>query len=103
MQQLLGGPGLNLTRANSKWIGTPVHENVVCTVTRASGITSMAAWLDAKTPAAALLQAPQPMTSPRSRRRHSACRCNSSPGKGTAEIRLAADGGDCWGLLGLGR
>ena len=109
LQQLLGGPGLNLTRANSNGSVPPVHENVVCTVTKASGITSMAAWLDAKTPVKLGGTAPGSPTDdvPKIPAATLGLPLQLIAGyKGTAEIRLAADGGEiaggCWAWDGQG-
>jgi tripartite-type tricarboxylate transporter receptor subunit TctC len=62
-QQLYGGPGIEFDGRKFEWIGVPVKDHVVCALTKASGITSIDAWMSAKSRSnwAAALRAP-PMT-----------------------------------------
>jgi tripartite-type tricarboxylate transporter receptor subunit TctC len=103
VQQLLGSPGVEFDARQFEWIGTPVHESVVCTVTKASGINSMAMWLDARTPVKLGGTAPGSPTDdvPKILAATLGLPLQLVAGyKGTAEIRLAADGGEiaggCW-------
>ena len=49
-QQLFGGQGIEFDARKFEWIGVPVKDNVVCALTKASGITSVDAWISSKTP-----------------------------------------------------
>src|SRR5262249_56051628 len=48
--QVLGQPGIEFDARRFEYIGATVKEEVVCSMTRASGITSVDQWLAAKTP-----------------------------------------------------
>src|SRR5215468_7835380 len=48
--QILGLPGIEFDARKFEWIGIPAKDHVVCAFTRASGITSVEAWMAAKTP-----------------------------------------------------
>src|SRR6266536_2076409 len=47
-QQLFGGYGIEFDARKFEWIGVPVKDHVVCALTKASGITSVDAWMTAK-------------------------------------------------------
>jgi tripartite-type tricarboxylate transporter receptor subunit TctC len=49
-QQLFGGQGIEFDARKFEWIGVPVKDNVVCALTKASGITCVDTWMAAKTP-----------------------------------------------------
>jgi hypothetical protein len=49
-QQLFGGPGVEFDARKFEWIGVPTRDHVVCALTKASGITSIDAWMAAKPP-----------------------------------------------------
>ena len=46
-QQLFGGQGIEFDARKFEWIGVPVKDNVVCALTKASGITSVDTWMAA--------------------------------------------------------
>jgi tripartite-type tricarboxylate transporter receptor subunit TctC len=103
MQQLFGGPGIEFDARKFEWIGVPVRDHVVCALTKASGITSVDAWMAAKNPVKLGGSAPGTTND------DSAKLLKASLGlpiqvvtgyKGTAPIRLAAESGEidggCW-------
>jgi tripartite-type tricarboxylate transporter receptor subunit TctC len=47
-QQLFGGPGVEFDARKFEWIGVPTRDHVVCALTKASGITSIDAWMRRK-------------------------------------------------------
>jgi tripartite-type tricarboxylate transporter receptor subunit TctC len=49
-QQLFGAQGIEFDARKFEWIGVPVKDHVVCALTKVSGITSVDAWMAAKTP-----------------------------------------------------
>jgi tripartite-type tricarboxylate transporter receptor subunit TctC len=101
--QVLGQPGIELDARKVPWLGVPSRDTCVCALTRASGITSVEAWMAAKAPVklggtgqgattddvprvlAAALGLPIQLV---------------RGSKGTADIRLAAESGElaggCW-------
>ena len=102
-QQLLGNPGIEFDARKFEWIGVPVKDNVACALTKASGITSVEQWMAAKTPVKLGATAPGSPTydAPRLLMSTLGLPIHVVAGyKGTAEIRLAADGGEvaggCW-------
>jgi tripartite-type tricarboxylate transporter receptor subunit TctC len=102
-QQLLGNPGIEFDARKFEWIGVPVQDNVACALTKASGITNMEQWMTAKTPVKLGATAPGSPTYdvPRVLMSTLGLPIQVVAGyKGTAEIRLAADGGEvaggCW-------
>ena len=101
--QVLGQPGIELDARKFEYIGATVKEEVVCSMTRASGITSVEQWLAAKTPVKIGAVAPGAPTdnSPRILKAALGLPIQVVTGyKGTAEIRLAAESGEvagaCW-------
>ena len=48
--QVLGQPGAEFDTRKFEYVGAAAKEDVVCAMTRASGITSMEKWMAAKTP-----------------------------------------------------
>ena len=102
-QQLFGGQGIEFDARKFQWIGVPVKDNVVCALTKASGITSVDAWMTAKTPVKLGGSAPGTTND------DSAKIIKAALGlpiqlvtgyKGTAPIKLAAESGEidggCW-------
>jgi len=100
--QLLGREGVEFDARKFAWIGAPTRDNVVCALTRASGVASAEQWMAARTPVK-LGSTGLGIT------RDSARVLQAALGlpiqlvrgyKGTAEIRLAAEsgevGGGCW-------
>lgn len=103
--QILDYPGLEFDALKFEYVGVPLRDRPVCALTKASGITSIERWMASKTAVKLgatgaddimLYGIPKIL--------------NASLGlpiqviagyKGTAEIRLAADGGElaggCWG------
>src|SRR5204863_4547025 len=86
-----------------EYIGATVKEEVVCSMTRASGVASVEQWMAAKTPGKIGAVAPGAPTdnSPRILKAALGLPIQVVTGyKGTAEIRLAADSGElaggCW-------
>jgi tripartite-type tricarboxylate transporter receptor subunit TctC len=102
-QQLYGGPGIEFDGRKFEWIGVPVKDHVVCALTKASGITSIDAWMLAKSPVKLGGSAPGTTND------DSAKLLKAALGlpiqlvtgyKGTAPIKLAAESGEidgsCW-------
>ena len=102
-QQLFGGQGIEFDARKFQWIGVPVKDNVVCALTKASGITSVDAWMAAKVPVKLGGSAPGTTND------DSAKLIKAALGlpiqlvtgyKGTAPIKLAAESGEidggCW-------
>lgn len=50
MAQLLGRAGIEFDARKFEYIGAPVKDNPVCTLTKASGITSVEKWMASKIP-----------------------------------------------------
>jgi len=102
-QQLFGSPGVEFDGRKFEWIGVPTRDHVVCALTKASGITSVDAWMAAKTPVKLGGSAPGTTND------DSAKLLKAALGlpiqlvtgyKGTAPIKLAAESGEidgsCW-------
>ena len=101
--QVLGQPGIEFDARRFEYIGATVKEEVVCSMTRASGVASVEQWMAAKTPGKIGAVAPGAPTdnSPRILKAALGLPIQVVTGyKGTAEIRLAAEGGEvagaCW-------
>jgi tripartite-type tricarboxylate transporter receptor subunit TctC len=103
--QVLGQPGIQFDARKFEFIGAPISDHVVCALTKASGITSIDKWMAAKTPVKMGGIAPGTST-PDNATRILRTSLNLpiqlvSGYKGTADIRLAAEGGEiaggCWG------
>jgi tripartite-type tricarboxylate transporter receptor subunit TctC len=103
--QVLGQPGVEFDARKFEFIGAPVSDHVVCVLTKASGITSVEKWMAAKTPVKLGGLAPGTSTPDNATRILKAAAglpIQLVTGyKGTADVRLAADGGElaggCWG------
>lgn len=101
--RVLGMKGLDFDVREFEYIGVPVKDNVVCALTKASGVTSVEQWSGAKTPVKIGGLGPGNSTSdvPRVLKAALDLPIHLVEGyKGTAEVRLAADagevGGGCW-------
>ncbi len=101
--QVLGQPGIEFDARKFEYIGATVKEEVVCSLTKASGITSVEQLMSAKTPVKIGAVAPGAPTdnTPRILKAALGLPIQVVTGyKGTAEIRLAAESGEvagaCW-------
>lgn len=101
--QILKRPGVEFDALKFEYIGVVVKDNPVCAFTRASGITSMEKWIASKTPVKIGGIAPGSVVYDHIRILQAALGLPIqlvSGYKGTAEIRLAAEGGEvaggCW-------
>jgi tripartite-type tricarboxylate transporter receptor subunit TctC len=103
--QVIGQKGIEFDARKFEYLGAPVPDHVVCAFTRASGITSMEKWMAAPAPVKLGGVAPGATTPDNGTRVLKATLGLPiqlvSGYKGTAEIRLAAEGGElagaCWG------
>jgi tripartite-type tricarboxylate transporter receptor subunit TctC len=48
--RLLNQPGVDFDFQRFEWIGVPVRDNIVCALTKASGVSTIEAWKASKTP-----------------------------------------------------
>lgn len=102
--QVLGQPGIEFDARKFEFVGAAVTEDVVCAVTKASGVTSMDKWLASKTPVklgGTATGAYAPDNVIRVFKAALGLPIQLVSGyKGTADIRLAADSGElhgsCW-------
>jgi tripartite-type tricarboxylate transporter receptor subunit TctC len=101
--QILGQPGVEFDARKFEYIGATVKEEPVCSLTKASGVTSVEQWMAAKTPLKIGAVAPGAPTdnTPRILKAALGLPIQVVTGyKGTAEIRLAAESGEvagaCW-------
>jgi tripartite-type tricarboxylate transporter receptor subunit TctC len=102
-QQLFGGSGIEFDARKFEWIGVPVKDHVVCALTKASGITSVDAWMAAKTPVKLGGSAPGTTNDDVAKLLKAALGLPIqlvTGYKGTAPIKLAAESGEidggCW-------
>ena len=103
--QVLGQPGVEFDARKFEFIGAPISDHVVCAMTKASGITSIDRWMASKTPIKMGGIAPgtsTPDNATRILKTALGLPIQLVTGyKGTAEVRLAAEGGEvaggCWG------
>ncbi len=103
--QVLGQKGIEFDARKFEYIGAPVNEHPVCALTKASGVTSLERWMAAPTPVKMGGVAPgasNPDNITRAIKAALGLPIQLVTGyKGTAEIRLAAEGGElagsCWG------
>lgn len=101
--QAVGQPGIEFDARKFEFIGAAIKEDVVCALTKASGITTIAQWMAAKTPVKIGAVAPgaPPDNTARILKAALGLPIQIVSGyKGTAEIRLAAESGEvaggCW-------
>jgi tripartite-type tricarboxylate transporter receptor subunit TctC len=102
-QQLFGGQGIEFDARKFEWIGVPVKDHVVCALTKASGISSIDAWMAAKTPVKLGGSAPGTTNDDTAKIIKAALGLPIqlvTGYKGTAPIKLAAESGEidggCW-------
>lgn len=103
--QVLGQKGVQFDARKFEFIGAPVRDQAVCAVTKASKITSVEKWLASPSPVKMGGVAPGSSTPDNVTRILKAALglpIQVVTGyKGTADVRLAADGGElaggCWG------
>ena len=103
--QVLGQPGIEFDARKFEFIGAPISDHVICALTKASGITSVEKWMASKTPVKMGGIAPGTSTPDNATRILRAALGLPiqlvSGYKGTADVRLAAEGGEiaggCWG------
>jgi len=103
--QVLGQKGIEFDARKFEYIGAPVNEHPVCALTKASGVTSLERWFAAPAPVKMGGVAPgasNPDNITRAIKAALGLPIQLVTGyKGTAEIRLAAEGGElagaCWG------
>ena len=102
-QQLFSGSGIEFDARKFEWIGVPVKDHVVCAMTKASGITSVDAWIAAKTPVKVGGSAPGTTNDDVAKVLKAALGLPTqlvTGYKGTAPIKLAAESGEiagsCW-------
>ena len=100
MGQVLGQPGIEFDARKFEFIGAAVSEDVVCALTKASGITSVEKWMAAKTPVK--LGGNSPGVTPDNAARIVRAALGLpiqvvSGHKGTSEIRLAVESGELAG------
>jgi tripartite-type tricarboxylate transporter receptor subunit TctC len=95
--------GLDFDVRKFEWVGVPVQDHVACALHKSSGVTSLKDWQSAKTPVKIGALGPGNSTGdvPRLLRATLDLPIHMVEGyKGTADIRLAADGGEvagaCW-------
>jgi tripartite-type tricarboxylate transporter receptor subunit TctC len=101
--RVLGMKGLDFDVRKFEWIGVPVQDHVACALHKSSGVTSLKDWQSAKTPVKIGALGPGNSTGdvPRLLRATLNLPIHMVEGyKGTADVRLAADGGEvaggCW-------
>jgi tripartite-type tricarboxylate transporter receptor subunit TctC len=103
--QVLGLKGVEFDARRFEYLGAPTYEHPVCALTKASGITSLERWFAAPSPVKIGGVAPgssNPDNIVRAIKAALGLPIHLVTGyKGTAEIRLAAEGGElagsCWG------
>jgi tripartite-type tricarboxylate transporter receptor subunit TctC len=103
--QVLGQKGVEFDARKFEYIGAPTYEHPVCALTKASGVTSLDRWFASPSPVKIGGVAPgssNPDNIVRAIKVAMGLPIQLVTGyKGTAEIRLAAEGGElagsCWG------
>ena len=103
LQQIMGDKGIEFDGRRFEWVGTPVQDETVCALTKASGINSLEDWFAAKKPVKLGGEAPGANDSdvPRVLRAALGLPIQLIEGfKGTSDIRIAAEAGEvdggCW-------
>lgn len=101
--QALGQPGIEFDARKFEFVGAANKEDVVCALTRASGITTVEKWMAARTPVkiGGIAPGAPPDNAPRMLKATLGLPIQLVSGyKGTAEVRLAAEAGEvaggCW-------
>ena len=101
IQQLLGKPGIEFDARKFEYIGVPTQDTYVTGLSKASGITSMQKWLEAKAPLKIGGIAPGTATSDIPRLLIAAIDLPAQVVdgyKGTADVRLAFNSGEIFGV-----
>jgi tripartite-type tricarboxylate transporter receptor subunit TctC len=100
--QVLGQPGIEFDARKFEFIGAPISDHVVCAMTKGSGITSVDRWMASKTPVKMGGIAPgtsTPDNATRILKTALGLPIQLVTGyKGTADVRLAAEGGEIGGF-----
>jgi tripartite-type tricarboxylate transporter receptor subunit TctC len=103
LNQVVEAPGIEFDARRFEWIGVPVQDTGACALTKKSGITDLEKWREAKTPVKLGAVGPGDATYAQGRilKEVLGLPIQVVAGyKGTAEVRLAADGGElagaCW-------
>ena len=105
-QQILGARGIEFDSRKFEFIGVPTEFHPVCALTKVSGFTSMEKWFAAKEPVK--LGGIGPGTGPSDIARATKAALPNLPirvidgYKGSADVRLAADGGELAGFCAAG-
>jgi tripartite-type tricarboxylate transporter receptor subunit TctC len=102
--QILGNPAAQFNSQKFEWVGAPSRLDAVCALTKASGVSDLRAWMNAKKPVKLGATGPGSETYDVPRVLQAALGLPMqivSGYKGTAEVRLAAESGEigglCWG------
>lgn len=101
LQQLLGRQGVEFDARKFEYLGVPIKDTYSIALTKASGITNLESWIAAKTPVKIGGTAPGSATDDIPAVLQAALGLPLqivSGYKGTAEIRLAAEGGEVSGF-----
>jgi tripartite-type tricarboxylate transporter receptor subunit TctC len=103
VNQIIGKPGIEFDARKFEYLGSPTQDNVACAFTKASGITSFDRLKNSKTPVKMGGVAPGDTTYNTAKLLQVALNLPIqlvAGYKGTAEVRLAAEGGEvaggCW-------
>jgi tripartite-type tricarboxylate transporter receptor subunit TctC len=103
VNQVIGKPGIEFDARKFEYLGSPTQDNVACAFTKASGITSFDRLRNSKTPVKMGGVAPGDTTYNTAKILQAALTLPIqlvAGYKGTAEVRLAAEGGEvaggCW-------
>jgi tripartite-type tricarboxylate transporter receptor subunit TctC len=105
LSQVLGQKGVEFDARKFEYVGAPTYEHPVCALTKASGVTSLERWFASPSPVKIGGVAPgssNPDNIVRAIKAAIGLPIQLVTGyKGTAEIRLASEGGElagsCWG------
>ncbi len=103
MDPILGRPGAEYDPVKFEYLGTPFKDNRVCALSKASGIASVEKWMASKTPVKLGGVAPGVGLDDAAKVLKVALGLPIhlvSGYKGTAEVRLAAEGGEVAGACG---
>ena len=103
LNQVLGAPGIEFDARKLEWLGVPVQDTGACALTKASGIISIEQWQAARQPVKLGGVGPGDASYGMAKvlKEVLGLPVQPIPGyKGTADIRLAAEGGEiaggCW-------
>jgi tripartite-type tricarboxylate transporter receptor subunit TctC len=103
VNQAIGAAGIEFDARKFEWIGVPVQDSGACALTKASGITSLEKWKEAKTPVKLGGLGPGDVTYTTAKMLKDVLGLPVQVVvgyKGTADVRLAAESGElaggCW-------